>query len=158
MKNKRIILIYIGIFTALFFLITGCSTLKSKKGDSAAQTTKKEDEGPSPLYYDFGDVLVPHELKVNKKSSFVYGTPGFSAGVLVLNGDVELTSLIDFFKNNMAKDNWGLVSSFKSPRTIILFHKENRWCVVNITEKQFNTNVEIWVAPTIGEPEPGLLK
>ncbi|MEA3279340.1 MAG: hypothetical protein U9Q38_01895 [Thermodesulfobacteriota bacterium] len=145
--------------TAAFFLLTaGCAGFKSKKGSSTSQTTTQKDKGPSPLYYDFGDVLIPNELKIIKKSSFVYRTPGFSAGVLALSGRVEVSSLIAFFENNMAKDNWRTISSFKSPRTIMVFQKENRWCVINITEKEFNTHVEIWVAPTINEAESGLLK
>jgi len=145
--------------TAAFFLLTtGCAGTKPKKGDPTSQTMSQEDKGPSPLYYDFGDVLVPHELKVITKSSFVYKTPGFSAGVLTLRGRVEVSSLIAFFENNMAKDNWRAISSFKSPRTIMVFQKENRWCIINITGKDFKTHVEIWVAPTINEAESGLLK
>jgi hypothetical protein len=48
----------------------------------------------------------------------------------------------------MVKDNWQMVSSFKSVRSILLFHKDNRWCVVNVTEKDIYTYAEIWVAPT----------
>jgi hypothetical protein len=120
-----------------------------------------------PLYYDFGDILIPRELKVVKDSSFVFRTPGLSAGVLALKGNVEVNSLITFFETNMAKDNWTPVSSFKSPRSMLLFQKENRWCVINITDESFSTYVEIWVAPTIasargsslgGPAEEGLLK
>ena len=49
----------------------------------------------------------------------------------------------------MANEKWDFVSSFKSPRTIMLFKKKDRRCVINITEKKFNTLVEIWVAPTV---------
>jgi hypothetical protein len=58
----------------------------------------------------------------------------------------------------MTKDNWQYVSSFKSPRTLLLFKKENRWCVINITENKWNTRVEIWVAPFSGNSASGLLK
>ena len=42
----------------------------------------------------------------------------------------------------------------------MLFYKENRWCVINITEKEFMTYAEIWVAPTIqaGEFKPVSMK
>jgi len=78
----------------------------------------------------------------------------------VLKGNVERNSLIAFFQNNMAKDNWNEISLFKSPQTstIILFQKENRWCVIKINEETFNTHVEIGVAPIINEPDSGLLK
>jgi hypothetical protein len=39
----------------------------------------------------------------------------------------------------------------------MLFQKENRWCVINITD-EYRTNVEIWVSPTINTTEKGLLK
>ena len=77
---------------------------------------------------------------------------------MVLKGAVELGSLIDFFENNMARDNWRAVSTFKSPRTLLLFQKENRWCVINITDDKYSTHVEIWVAPTVGSDDSGLLK
>ncbi len=140
----------IGI-AVLMLAFSGCAGSRVQKGESAAEP----DKGPVPLYYDFGDVLVPSELKVDKDASFVFRTPGFSAGVLALKGRVEVNSLIDFFYNNMAKDNWKMVSYFKSRRTIMLFNKENRWCVINITEGDFNTFTEIWVSPTTVAVTPG---
>jgi hypothetical protein len=56
----------------------------------------------------------------------------------------------------MASDNWRLVSAFKSYRNIMLSKKESRWCVINITEKQFNTVLEIWVSPTVEGAAPNL--
>jgi len=156
-KKARTVLAGIGIVLSLIFLITGCSALPSEKKSTESHEASSKKEKPGPLYYDFGDVLIPRELKVDRKSSFIYTTSGFSAGVLVLKGRVEIGSLISFFEKNMAKDNWRLISSFKSSRTIMLFQKQNRWCVINITES-ISTRIEIWVAPTMNEPESGLLK
>ena len=154
----RTILVYVGVVSALFFLISGCAGIKTKEGASASQSTTEKDKGASALYYDFGDVLLPADLKVDKKSSFVIRASGFSAGVVSLKGRVDGSSLITFFLNNMAKDNWTEVASFKSPRSMMLFQKANRWCVINITEKDYYTYVEVWVAPTINEAESGLYK
>lgn len=156
-RHGRWILAGITMMTAFLLLFSGCSGTQIKTDTSPASATKME-QGPAPLYYDFGDVLIPSELKVNKNASFVFRTPGFSAGVLSLKGRVEINSLIKFFDANMAKDNWQLVSSFKSKRTIMLFYKENRWCVINITEKNYYTYTEVWVSPTTTVPETGLLK
>ena len=97
---------------------------------------------------------------MDKKSSYIVQSPGFLTGILALKGNIERNSLIAFFENNMAKDNWRQISLFKSPRTstIMVFQKENRWCVISINKKDYNTYVEIGVAPAINEPEPGLLK
>ena len=145
---------------AVFVMSTGCASLKKDATgleEPEPEVTSKAEE-PEPLYYDFEDVLVPIELKVDKDKSFVYHAPGFTAGILALSGRTEINSLIRFFENNMTKDNWRLVSSFKSPRTIMFFNKPNRSCIINITERRLKTEVEIWVAPTVEDAESTLLK
>ena len=147
--------LFMGGMVVLMFMLAACSsTPKTTDGSEA----REKDEKNAPLYYDFGDVLVPRELKLNDKSSFVYQTTGFTAGVLVFESKAERISLIEFFDNNMTKDNWQAVSSFKSPRTLMIFQKENRWCVINITDNSWDTMVEIWVAPFSGLSGSGLLK
>ena len=155
--KKRMRLVVLGVTIAMFFSIGGCSSL-TKKDNKATAPSVQSDSGVPALYYDFGDVLVPKELKVDKKSSFIYQTEGFSAGVLVLKGRIETSSLISFFENNMTKDNWQMISSFKSERTMLLFQKAHRWCVMSITDERFSTYVEIWVAPTAKDMKTGLLK
>nr|HID59348.1 hypothetical protein [Desulfobacterales bacterium] len=159
-KQRLILLGYLGLI-AFFLAGLGCTGKISKaKGmqEGEALITRVQKKGPVPLYYDFEDILIPGELKLDKKHSFVFQNSNFTAGVLVFSGNVEVNSLIKFFNNNMAKDNWHLVSLFKSPRTIMLFNKQNRGCMININEKQFKCEVEIWVTPTIGNVEGGLLK
>jgi len=150
-SKKAVIAFFMGL---LILLAGGCA---SKKGMSVDETGESADRN-APLYYDFGDVLVPREMKVDKNASFVFRTPGLSAGVLSLKGRVDGSSLIAFFENNMANDNWSLVSAFKSYRNILLFKKESRWCVINITEKKMYTYLEIWVSPTIAGASPSLYK
>jgi len=134
--------------------VTGCGTqLKRKR---SGETTAAA--GPMPVYYDFDDVLVPKEMKIRNKDSFVYLASGMTAGLLTLKGRVNTNSLITFFENNMAKDNWAKISSFKSDRSILLFRKTNRSCVILITEKGWNTHVEIWVSPVTATAGSGLLK
>ena len=159
-RPKRTVLLCIGMMTVLLFIVSGCSALKNKRSSSTSEVVVKKDKENAPLYYDFGDILIPSELKVDKKSSYIVQSPGFLTGILALKGNVERNSLIAFFENNMAKDNWREITLFKSPRTstIMLFQKENRWCVININENSYSTYVEIGVAPAINEPEPGLLK
>lgn len=145
--RKRMHLVVLALIIGIVISVGGCSSL-NKKDKTATAPAAKSTSGVPALYYDFGDVLVPKELKVDKKSSFIYQTEGFSAGVLVLKGRIDSSSLISFFEKNMAKDNWQMISSFKSNRTMLLFQKAHRWCVMNINDETFNTYVEIWVAPT----------
>jgi len=149
------ILVYcFGIMT-LLLLVAACSSTPQTTDGSEA---KGKDDKKAPLYYDFGDVLIPSELDLDVNSSFVYHTSGFTAGILAFKSKAELGSMVAFFENNMAKDNWQSVGAFKSPRTLLLFQKENRWCVINITDNRWDTQVEIWVAPFSDLSGSGLLK
>lgn len=160
LRSGKTILACLVTVSVFFLFTTGCSGLKSKKGGffSSEKVSKKKES--VPLYYDFDDVLIPKELKVDKKSSYIVQSPGFQTGVLALKGRVERNSLIAFFENNMAKDNWVMISSFKSPQTstILLFHKANRWCVISIDERGLYTYAQIGVAPAMDSSESGLMK
>ena len=146
-----------GIWGVMVLLLVASACSSTPKKTDGSEATEKDDKN-APLYYDFEDVLIPRELKLDAKSSFVYHTAGFTAGILAFKSEVELASMVDFFENNMAKDNWQPVGKFKSPRTLLLFQKENRWCVINITDNRWDTLVEIWVAPFSDMSGSGLLK
>jgi len=147
--------ILIGVMMLTGLLTTGCSYWNKKTSAtrtmSASQRAKR---GTPSIYHDFGDVLIPRVLKVEKKT--IYQTAGFVGGVLSLRGGVEMDSLVDFFDQNMVGHNWERLSLFKSPRTFMLFHKENKWCVISISKGDFfSTYVEIWVAPTARNAQAG---
>lgn len=138
----------IFLVAILFVLLTGCAT--TDPGPEQMDTMVPEFTGPGPIYYDFGDILLPRELQLDRKASFVHYSDGISAGLLVLRGNVESKSLIAFFENNMRKDNWRMKGSIKSSESMLLFQKEARWCMIHIRETFRNTHVQIWVLPSMG--------
>jgi hypothetical protein len=148
----------VHICTVILLLLLQTAACTSTPKTTDGTDAREKNDKNAPLYYDFGDVLVPRELKLDVDSSFVYNTSGFTAGILAFKSRAELNSMVDFFENNMAKDNWQKIGTFKSPRTLLLFQKQNRWCVINITDRKFDTLVEIWVAPLNGQSQSGLLK
>lgn len=147
-----------GMITIFIFIISGCAGPKSKKTGSPSAVSHQKENKNAPKYQDFEDVLLPPKMKVDRDTSFVFQTPGFTAGVLTLKGRVGVNPLVAFFDTNMAKDNWRIIASFKSPRSIMMYQKENRWCVISISKRDYNTFIEIWVAPTVRGDESGLLK
>lgn len=129
--------------------ITGCSTLKSKEtSNSSGAPAGAPPADTTPVYYDFGDVMLPRELSVDKGGSFVMHSGGMTSGILALKGRVDSNSLVTFFENKMPVDGWRQMGSFRSARSIMLFIKKDRWCVIQIDDGSFKTQVEIWVAPT----------
>lgn len=140
------------VLAAMALLSTGCSP--SKFSRPRMSSAKNQAERPVSVYREFGDVLIPSALEPDNDASYIVETPGLATGVLALTGRVQRNSLIDFFNHNMAKDNWRRVTIFKSPQTntILLFRKENRWCIISIREKGFRTYVQIGVAPSMNSP------
>ena len=151
-RRSRLLVLLLSI---LLLVGAGCAAMK-KSQDTPEETEDKKSEvkGPVPIYYDFVDVLIPAELSLVKKNSFVYSTPSFSAGVLVFEGYVDGESLVTFFTTNMAKDGWTLKSSFRYRRVILSFEKEERSCLVSVAEFPLKTRVEIWVAPQMSATMP----
>ena len=141
---------------SLLGLLLGCgSVLQEQKKESTAgvitpqlQAGKKLDR-PDAKYYDFEDIQIPNELKLDAKNSRVFQSSNLMAGVLVLNGYVDVKSLNNFFKDAMAKDNWQAKGNYKlPPKTVLLFEKKNKRSVFYFEETMFNTRVEIWIFPT----------
>ena len=133
----------------------GCTMWENMTGESQAPaagapkggTVAQKPMAPVGRYYEFDDVQVPIGMKLNKERSILFKVGTFKAGLLVLSDNLESESLINFFVEGMAKDNWVLKSAFKYPSTALFFAKQGKSCVIHIKESTFNTEVEIWVAP-----------
>ena len=141
MRNPRVAVI---LFLAI--LVLPGSLMAQKEEPSSAPDKKTR-----ASYYDFEDILIPSELSLDKKNSFVYATSRSKVGILVFEGRVEPASLATFFQNNMQKDGWSLLCSFKYRQYLLTFLKEDRACVITINEKSFTTTTEVRVGPI----EPG---
>jgi hypothetical protein len=151
----------IGIMLVTMSITMGCSAMTSKKAPPSSTSTPAN-PGAVPesksVYLDFGDVLLPKQLKVDRKYSFVLSTSGLTAGLLSLKGRVEVDSLITFFQNKMPVDGWRMISVIKASRSMLLFKKQSRWCVISIIQGRMSTRTEIWVAPTLDSGMPGNVK
>lgn len=157
-KARSIQLIAIVFLMIVLMAVSGCSVLKSKKGSkNSASAISAQPAQPQTVYLDFGDVLFPKELRIERNESFVFTTAGLTAGVLSLKGRVETTSLITFFENRMPEDGWKLISAIKAERSMLLFKKQTRWCVVSISAGQMYSYAQVWVAPTMAS-KSGVVK
>ena len=152
---KRTVTIGLGcVLLSSVFCLSACSFMpganKSKGGSSMSKSSQD-----ASAYQDFSDILIPGRMKLDRDTTFIIKSSGLTAGVLGLKGRVEMDSLIAFFESNMAKDNWQLVSTFKSQLTQLLFRKDTRWAVIKVYEKEINTYAEIWVSPNMENPGSG---
>jgi hypothetical protein len=155
-KGLKLKALLVMMLTAML-AVSGCSVLKSKKGSgTSASMAAAQPPQTQTVYLDFGDVLLPKDLKVDSDDSFVFTTAGLTAGVLSLKGRVEANSLITFFENRMPEDGWQMISAIKAGHSMLLFKKQARWCVIGIEEGNMSTHAQIWVAPTLSPEASGL--
>ncbi|WP_156939650.1 hypothetical protein [Desulfocurvus vexinensis] len=130
---------------------SGCQSVLSDSSAGKPQTQSQARSAPTtnPVgsYQEFNDVLIPNELSLVGKSSFVFETPSFKTGIVVYKGRVDSVSLANFFEKELPKDNWRLRSRMKYNRTIMVFEKPDRDCIINIIDDTFSTLAEIIVAP-----------
>lgn len=104
-----------------------------------------------PLVLDFPDVPVPQELSRIDGDSFVFQSGPLIVGLMTLRGmRVDVQSIINFYKIAMPRENWKPRGGFNAKKTVLIFEKPDKTCVINVYEKLFRTFVEIYVAPMSG--------
>lgn len=143
MKKHLFSVISIIFSLALF---AGCADL----------TANQVDEEPPPLpppalgiYLDFEDVQIPPGMELDRKTSFVYQSDNIKAGVLSLNGREKPGAVLNFFQDQMPKDGWSMLSSFKYHKNVLIYTKANKVCLI-VAENPSGLSalrVEVWVAP-----------
>ena len=136
---RRLTVVFLLLF--LFSIFSACATTKKEGAPPPLE------EKPRASSYDFNDVLIPSEMKLNQKDSFVYTSAQFKVGILSFKGNVEPESLASFFQNNMPKDGWRLISTVKYKETMLVFLKDERACVITIEEHTFSTSLKVRVGP-----------
>ena len=134
-----------AVLAFALFALTGCNALKAKPASDSTQSEKvytEEYKDPN-YYYDFDDILVPKELTPVSADMSIFDDETFKAGFRVFEGRVVNEDLINFFVNNMAKDNWEKVAIFKSDKSILMYRKPTKRCTIQI-EDGFKTKVTIF--------------
>ncbi len=107
-------------------------------GSPAAQSA-----GPRPQYLDFPDIPIPSELDVRPDESNVFQTGQIKMGFITLRGRVEPSSIINFFTLALPREGWRPRGQFRYSRSMLVFDKPDKTCVIIIKESTIYTYVEI---------------
>jgi hypothetical protein len=100
-----------------------------------------------PVFYDFVDIPIPRELSFVPRDSYVFEAGKTKTGFIVLRGRVEVISIIRFFKLALPREGWNKKGSLQSGRSVLIFEKPAKACIINIYERNLLTYVEIYVIP-----------
>ncbi len=161
LKDRRM-----AIVGAILLLIslTACSNLgggsspppnpiaqQNQPSAPASPASPAPSSGPRPQFYDFADIPVPTEMDLVSKESYVFQSGTLKAGMLTFKGRVDVTSLINFFQMAMPHESWKPKGGFRYKRSVLIFEKPDKMCVINLYEKTFYSYAEIYVAPSNGQ-------
>lgn len=136
-------LLAVMLISAMF----GCTTTGTNStGDATVVSSPGASEQYEEFvpYTEFDDIAVPNELSRVPDRTFIYENSEFKTGMIVMKGRVETSSLIDFFVNQMAKDNWTKETSITASVSTLVFKKPYKSCMIRVTDGTYNTEVEIY--------------
>lgn len=75
--------------------------------------------------------------------SYTLDNRKFRAGIMKFKGRVYVQDLIQFFLNNMVKDNWEKIASVKGKLSVLSFEKFNKSCIIQIEDSFGSAKVTI---------------
>ena len=133
------------VFVLLFVGVYGCKDFLSYR-----TTQEREPEVKQPILtsYRFEDIPLPPGMTLNRKESFLYETRATKAGLLIYEGRGEMEKLSNFFKQEMPKYRWSLVSNFELHNVVLTFIKEGWISIITILPQEGETKrIEIRVGP-----------
>jgi hypothetical protein len=135
---------------SVLYALAGCaSTTKKDQGIASSET------GLRVAFSDFEDVPLPPEVSPNKRKTQLYSAGKGKVGLLTLEGRVDPDSLAAFFQNNLPRNGWKPMTSLKDRNYVLVFVKNDRMCLITISEGWFTTVCEVRVGLLEKGPEPG---
>jgi len=132
-----ILLLIVGVY--------GCKNLFSYR---TVRDREPEVKQPIATSYRFEDIPLPPGMTLNRKESFLYETRATKTGLLIYEGRGEMEKVSNFFKQQMPKYQWRLVSNFELHNVMLTFIKEGWSSIIYILPQEGEMKrIEIRVGP-----------
>ena len=133
------------IMVSLLCLFGACTTTGSNSADADPAGATQASQQEPDYYYDFDDILIPKEISYIDDDSYKLDNAKFRAAIMKFKGRVEIMELVQYFVNNMAKDNWTLLSNNKTGALSVLsFEKFNKSCVIQVDDTFGSAKITIF--------------
>lgn len=131
--------LYLSLISSLFLTSYGCSTIGSQGKSSGLLE-------PSSILR-FSDIPVPAGFKALVQSSYSFETAGVRAAVLRYQGKADLDQVTNFYKEQMAMNNWTLLNITEYGERLMNFERDNETCIITISGKGNSVRLSISVGP-----------
>ncbi|NDV19974.1 hypothetical protein GO013_11130 [Pseudodesulfovibrio sp. JC047] len=151
MRIFRLVLPLLCVLGLMACTTTGTTSTGNVSGQSPSAQYQEPD-----YYLDFDDIMIPKEISYKADDSYKLDNSKFRAAIMRFSGRVEVMELVQYFVNNMTKDNWTLLSNNKASKVHVLnFEKFNKSCVIQIDDS-FATATTTIFAVEVKETGHGL--
>ncbi len=149
--RSRLIALLLALGVAVGGL-TGCTGLSSSGSGGADPVEGTRAPSPQFRYVDYDDIFIPNDMDYNAEDSFFIGTGSDKLGLMSFSGRVEFRSLAEALMANMSNDGWTRNFNFvSSPRSVLIFSKATRFCVMKIYDGTTKTELTVDVYPINGQ-------
>lgn len=143
-----------AILACTLMAMQGCS------GSSLSIPNPFEPDPPSnvnEVYYgEFPSVPIPKDMsEVAKYTAVMQAPDGSKTGLQIFEGRLDRQSLVTAMVHNMNRQGWQLRSIFRAQRSILLFDKGDRNCIVAVTDSSNLATMEVWVAARLPDGSVG---
>ncbi len=147
MKKKKILrMLTVSGLASLLIIGQGCSYMPGSGGDEDMEPVSlSETEAASSPYHpkDFKEILIPSIMEFDREKSMYVKSQDFNGGILHFSGRAETNSLITFFENTMPSKGWTLSGSVKTKKTLLIFTKPGKTCMISIVDPDFSLSTQV---------------
>lgn len=140
----------LAMLAILAVLLSGCAS------DGSLSNPFASEEPTTPHYFsEFSDIPIPNEMSESTSDTFITFAPsGLKTGMQRFTGRVELVSLMNSLRRNMAANGWTLRSLIRAKRSVMVFDKPDRMAALQITDGTFTTEMIITVTSRLEGDAP----
>ena len=133
-------------------LLCGVALLGGCAKDGSFTNPFADEPAPASPHYigEFSDIPIPNDMSESTGSTFVTFAPsGLKCGTQKFSGRVELVSLMNTMRRNMASNGWTLRSLLRSKESILVFEKADRIVSLVFSDGLIFTDMRIFMSPRL---------
>jgi hypothetical protein len=135
------------ILSLLVLVFAGCAADGSLTNPFSSGDSSQE----SPYYLsEFADVPIPQDMSEKKSETYISFAPsGMKCGVQHFSGRVEVVSLMNAMRRNMAAHGWVLRALLRSQESVLVFEKADSVCTLHISDGRIYTGMILFMSPRL---------
>ena len=136
----------ISMLCLVLFLFAGCAS-DGTVVNPFASSESSADSGTGYFFSDFPDIPIPNGMSESRSDTFTTIAPtGVKCGTQRFSGRLEVVSLMNTMRRNMAANGWALRSLLRAKESTLVFDKTDRVATFQISDGLIFTEMRLFVS------------